>query len=438
MRHQAKQRPRVEEVGRAHEAELAVVSVGLLHPQVLEWVDLPLSCFAEHRTRAGWEALQQLRADDTAIDETTFAAKLKELGKYTALGGNQFIAELGTVGGALPSNVEHYVRLVRQAHLTRSVLLTAGEAPTWAAAGVLGEELLDEVMGQLGRIDRLGSMESAETISAGTHKLLRDLDDFIAAREKGESVSIGVAFGIEKLDDLTGGSPLGEPTVLAGRPGQGKSSFLAQMALINGFRGDGGHLFSFEDRAEKYWAKMLGHQAGISWSRINKREIIESHERTVLRRAANELRGMPVIVEHVPGKKVSWIKRQVLANRRQNRTRWIAVDYIQRMKPLTRGQKKTEQIEENVDELVRFCGEQELGLVICSQLSREAEKRGNDEPKLGELAGSDALGQAAKVCIYLEHDREHRRLTCIVPKYNAGDHGVIHCDFNAPLCRIRS
>ena len=382
----------------ALEAEAAVIGACLMRPETLRWVEVVPGCFTDPRYRHIWRVMGDLEAEELPIDELTVAARLDREGYLDAVGGPPALSKCA-LAVVSASNVDGYVRILHERRVARELLLLAGDIRSRLEGGEESDEILGAIERQLGEVDT-GKVEHAEPLGEVVHDVFRGL--FEAA----DPINVpGIPTGLATLDELTTGVPIGVPTIVAGRPGRGKSTLALEMADAASERGYGAMVANYENPRRGWGERWLAKYSGIDVSDIRARMVPRGDVQEAAARAAKELRARTnLVVQDTHGWPIPRVIRQFRARRRALGLRMLIVDYIQRCPPPYPGQwEKHATIEANVQLLGDFAGTDDVAVVVCSQIGRSVvERDGTDRrPTLGDLSGSKALEETGKLILAL-------------------------------------
>lgn len=400
------------------DAEQAVIGGCLNKPDILGWLELDAAAFFDPRHQAVWGAMQDLLGARVAIDLVTVSARLREDGRFEAIGGEAYLLQLEL---RCPStdNIEHYAGVLIENLVNRRVLQIAGAVPSLIRDGDVGADLLSVLQSQL-----LGAEPSARDtaidITAAVRKEYEQILVDWEKRAKTGSVDVGVPTGIQRLDADTGGLIIGAPTILGARPGKGKSTLCLNLANHAARLGYGVHVFTYEDGTRTFAQRQLSFWAGVDVSRIRVRDL-DRHEVNLLRAAAEEHheRRPPIALELAHGMPVQTLVRRVRGRRRELKTRLVIVDYLQLIPPPDRRMKRVEFVEENMHGLTDLAGKEDLAVLVVSQLSRECEKEGR-RPRKSDFRDSGAIEQDGKLMLALHDPGDKNLLEILILKNHQG------------------
>jgi replicative DNA helicase len=309
------------------------------------------------------EALAARFADDEIEAGLTVRQYLKKMFSYGIANRHRPLADL----------IETARDQALRRYLTNTGTVLAGQAANGAMA--LGEvaahavEQIDDVLSALHQ----GQRRSYDAEEAGAIAL-RHLD----STEKPYPTT-----GLKDLDRMTGGWPRGQMSVLAGRPGMGKSA-AASSSLLRGARaGHASLFFSLEMVGEQLGSRML---TDLAWTRqhpihyediLHRRtEIINDPARRRLAVAKDELAKLPVLIEEQRGLTFAEIaarsrKAANALDRQGRRLETIFVDHMLLVHPSARySGNRVQEVREISGGLATLAKELDVAVVALCQLNR--------------------------------------------------------------------
>jgi len=328
------------------------------------------------------EAMLSLFARGVPVDLLSLSDELRIQGHLDEAGGEPYIAELCC---AVPTalHVRRYVEIVYRDWQRRTAIRIAGEI---AAAAHQGHDDLPTYAA-----DRLSVLTTGarQTVSL-SDALLHCVSDYDSAGER----LPGMSTGLSALDRILGGLCPGRLTVVAGKPGAGKTTLMLQMALAAARAGSPVVVVSCEMSEPEVCRVLLSRHSGISLSPADVLALDErmrADQRRRLMDAADQIAKMPIAIEYRPGISVGQL-RHLLRHHAQRGLKLAVVDYIQLVDGRTRrDQNREQEVAEVALALKTLAGQLGLSVVAGSQV--------NDA---GEVRESRAIEQHADVLVVLD------------------------------------
>jgi replicative DNA helicase len=221
----------------------------------------------------------------------------------------------------------------------------------------------------------------------------------------------GISTGLSDLDDKIGGLQRGELTILAGRPGMGKSAAGISIARSVAEAQIPSMYFSLEMGAPSLASRIISDicfddRDPIEYFKIQKGELtLEQAEAVVV--ASRQLRELPLRIDQQDGLTVSQIasrarKHNHFLERRGKRLGAIFIDHLHLIRPTSRyAGNRVGEVTEISGSLKSLAKELDVAVVALAQLSRAVEARAIQRPTLADLRDSGSIEQDADTIIFL-------------------------------------
>lgn len=390
----------VKEHLHAQAAEDSVLGACLFKPEILAWLDVDDRDFYDPRNQTVWKAARAVFERDGTVDVTLLVGELGRRNVLDAVGGVARLSELAILVPTV-DNVAHYAAEIRRKRVSRDVYLAVGQVEGFIRDGVEGEELLAEISATLARI----AVPAANRI-ATMPELIREewvaIGQDLAAMQNGKVIRVGVPTGIPTIDAKTGGQPRGLVSVIAARPGKGKSTLALTFARAAVRAGEVSVIISYEDGGATYARRSLAELSGVEVTRIKTRQIFRPDLpmlQAAVTRADAEYQYLYFIRAH--GLPIAQAYRLAVSLGREKPVTQILFDYMQNAAKPTKGVSKNEVIEAAMQDGQEIAAKHNIALGIVSQLGRGLERRGGDA-MMSDLKDSGALEQDAKFIIAIE------------------------------------
>jgi replicative DNA helicase len=375
--------------------ERSVLGGILVRPSVL--VDLPrldAADFFDPKHQAVFRAMRELEVASQPIDPVTVESALFRRGVLDAVGG---VAFLGSLAMFVPDakNTLEYARQVRDAALGRRVAESMGAViAAWQASASSGSELLSMALAAVSRLD-VDQPDRSATIGEVVRERFAELKRIAADRDNGGSGLTGIPTGSVALDAKTGGWPLAVVSLIAGRPGMGKSSLAMASADAASEAGFGVHHFTLDDSRQSYADRSIARDSGVSAQGLRNAEFRGED----MHRLGATLKKLYArkhwLVDERRGITADEVVRSVRRKRKENGTRLVIVDFVQLI-----AKRRGPSVHEALTEIVTAFGDAARddgdAYLILSQLNRDIEKRADRRPVMSDLRESGSLEEHTK------------------------------------------
>ncbi|MCK5786361.1 MAG: replicative DNA helicase [Candidatus Sabulitectum sp.] len=426
------------------EAEKAVLAGVLLNPEIAieVYAMLTESDFYDNRHRRIYLQAKTIDSRGEPVDLITVSNELERLGELEAAGGLEYIA---AITDDLPflSNVKSYCRIVKDSSQLRQYLSISSQGVERAlSTNVNVSELLDDISQKLFDIGTSSSQKDFYRVSELTDEALQD---FRTMRDAKDGVT-GLSTGLEPLDRMTTGFHPGEMNVIAATPGVGKTSLAMNMARhIASLKKGIVVFFSLEMTALDLTKRLISSMAGVSTQAIVDGNLADSFYDD-LDKAGRSLHELPIFIDDTPSISSAEIRAKTrrLAQKEQGSVAAVFVDYLQLMQGADDVENHQLRVAKNSADLKGLAKDLGIPVIVLSQLSREAAKRGAP-PRLSDLRDSGAIEQDADLVMFLhdenantgqQDDRAHgglRRILLRIAKQRKGQRGDIKLIFNPSI-----
>jgi replicative DNA helicase len=220
----------------------------------------------------------------------------------------------------------------------------------------------------------------------------------------------GISTGLSDLDDKLGGLHRGELTILAGRPGMGKSATGISIARSIAEAQVPSIYFSLEMGAPSLASRIISDicfdRDPIEYFKIQRGELtLEQAEAVVV--ASRQLRDLPLRIDQQDCLTVSQIasrarKYNHSLARTGKRLGVIFVDHLHLIRPTSRyAGNRVGEVTEISGALKSLAKELDVAVVALAQLNRAVEARAIQRPTLADLRDSGSIEQDADTIIFL-------------------------------------
>jgi replicative DNA helicase len=450
------------------EAEAAVLSAIMLDPAALDKVvELKADYFYSEAHRRIFEAALELRAAGQPVDVVQVGSWLKDRQRLAQVGGAAYLQQiLDSV--PVVANVAAYGRTIHEKFRIRQLILACQKV---TAQGYVDygepQSFIDNAEQAIYNIARTATKQSTERLLDVMKKSFKRLNDAVA---RGDRIT-GVATGFDRYDRMTAGLHEGDLTIVAARPGMGKTSFVlnlaANVASPKGREvsndpnqrweeaGVGAVVFSLEMPREQLANRMVCAEARVDVSKM-RTGFLSPQDWSKLTQAASHLGSLPIWIDDSPGLTLLELRAKVRRLQSEFDTRdadgrklrkigCVIVDYLQLMKGRDGVQSREQEISEISRGLKGLAKELEIPVIALSQLNRAVETRSekSKRPQISDLRESGAIEQDADNIVFIYRDDyynqdspEQNIAELIVAKQRNGPTGTAKVRFDKQWTRF--
>lgn len=209
--------------------------------------------------------------------------------------------------------------------------------------------------------------------------------------------------GLPELDEIIGGMVGGEYTVIAGRPGSGKTSLMWQILMhVAGVQKKPTLFFSLEMKKELLVARMIAGEYGVSVARQLKKEFYPG-ELERMKQLRDLVRGRQIYIFDSVGISARKMREKVEHMIESKGIQFVAIDYLGLLDGDAPGN-RTEEVRKVSREIKKMVSHAKIPALVLSQLSRKCEEREDKRPVMSDIRDSGDVEQDAAGIIFVYRD----------------------------------
>ena len=431
------------------EAEMSVLGLCFLDNnligKILEEVNSDM--FYNDANKKIYEAIKKMYENHIALDITTITEELDKSKNLAAVGGIEYLTDvIDSVVTA--SNIDYYINIIKEKAIIRRLINTATDIITES----YNEDenitaLLDNAEKSI--LDVIRSRQTTEFMPIG--EVLKNAQSQLEFLSQNKSTISGLETGFYDLDKATSGLHEGEMIVLAARPGMGKTAFALNIATHAAKTTKKAiAIFNLEMSAEQLVNRMISAIGGIEGRKLQNGQLNQNDWKKY-NEAVSQLANTNIYIED----NAAITSNDIRAKCRRLATKpeglgLIIIDYLQL---LTTGGKRPESRQQEVSDISRsiktMAMELKVPVIALAQLSRNAEKRENNEPMLADLRESGSIEQDADIVMFINRKDYYKAKTelgknenvetdIIIAKHRKGGTGKFTVLFEPTMMNFRN
>jgi len=399
------------------EAEAALLGALMIDNRLVEDVQLKLrpDHFFEPLHGRIYESILRMTDANRVANPVTLKPMFDGDEAMKEVGGPAYLAQL-TGSGAAIIGARDFAAQIYDLALLRALVgvgrdLVEGALDTSEEIAPL--EQIEKAETELYKVAEEGGAEGKAKTFGEASKLALEMAE--RALNSGGHLS-GFTTGLDSLNTKIGGLHKSDLTIVAGRPGMGKSALATNMAVAAAQRflrdaedgiapeksaGAPVVLFSLEMSADQLATRILAEQSGITSENLRTGRITQ-HEFRDLARAAAELQSLPLYIDDTPGLTIAALRTRARRLKRQKGIGLVVVDYLQLLQGTGKGNdNRVQEISEISRGLKQLAKELDVPVIGLSQLSRQVEQREEKRPQLSDLRESGSIEQDADIVLFI-------------------------------------
>lgn len=344
-------------------------------------------------------AMERMSEAAQPIDLFTLGNELHRSDDIEMVGGSTYIDSI-TEGLPRVSNIEHYVKVVREKSQRRKVIRDGFDIIKRAESS---EEEISDIIADAGQrfvdIYRTGG-KPVPSLKDVAQKCFNTLAEHQALGMDGV---IGQPTGLQELDTATTGYRKGTYNVVGGRPSSGKSSLILQGIRENCKQDKHSSLFSVEMSGEDVFMRLASMETGIKVCDLRDMRTLNRQDTARVQEAWAEIAKWPLELRcgSISLRELKATARMLISRG----TELIAVDYLQHPSLKVHGAKdefdRVTQISAGLCDIAKTG---DVPVVALSQLARPDKRVAVREPRMEDLRQSGQIEQDADVVVLLHRE----------------------------------
>jgi replicative DNA helicase len=399
--------------------------------------------FSLETHRRIFSRMTELNARNEKIDRVTLANELIKHGQLDSCGGLSYLVSLDE---GLPqlSNLDSYVRIVRDKAILRRVILTSQKL---IERCTLGEDEPDEILAAAEEeLLKLGEARAREAL-VSPRQIIEDYEGGLNAFLDPSKRIKGLSTGFTKFDEKTGGLHAGELVILAGRPAMGKTALALNIATHVALKNNKTvAVFSLEMSKESLLTRMLCAAARVDSQKF-RAGYLNQEERRLLAAKAQEFTQAPIFIDDTANTNLMDIHAKLRRLGAEHGLGLVVIDYLQLMSGRGKFENRVQEVSSLSRGLKLMSKELKVPILVLSQLSRAPETRqGDHRPQLSDLRESGSIEQDADIVAFIfreevyKPDRADLRglAELILSKQRNGPTGIIKLVFLHALTKFEN
>jgi replicative DNA helicase len=396
--------------------------------------------------RAVFAAIERLHEARTVIDPITVADQLQNDSQIKSRGG---VTYLMTLPETVPtsSHATRYAEIVREKSLRRR-LAAMGETITAVAHddAYTATEAVEKAEQQLVSLARRGNQNLPQHIADVGSDSYERYTQLQAADDK--SALYGLRTGFRDVDQMLTGLQPGSLTIIAARPGMGKTSFALDIARqVAGGQQKNVAFFSLEMSKQEIMDRIVAGELGVEAWRLKKGQLSEE-DFGRLGRLFDDLREHPIYLDDDADSTLANLRSKARRQQLQVGLDLLIIDYLQLIEVTDRvaaGENRTQQVSHISRSLKNLARELQCPIIALSQLSRSVETRSPPIPILSDLRESGSIEQDADTVLMLYREDAYNEdavnpgtTDIFIRKNRSGPTGRVGLHFNHARMSFRN
>lgn len=425
----------------SQEAEEAVIGSVLLDPYCFLEVASQLDArdFFMLRHSVIWQAIDRVYQDKMPIEMLTVADRLEASGDLETIGGRAYIVQLvNNTPTSIHASV--YATMVKRTAIRRRMMVATDEMRKTA----MDENLnIHDVQALCDAVWLKVASETTESQGAWISDVISELYDEVEQLIQHEKAFSGIATGLRDLDALMGGIEADTLTIVAARPGMGKSALMDNIALNMAQSGIPIFYATSERSRKQVVRRMASVVTGINSMKLKTGQL-SPQEIARFTATVGTISELPIYIDDKPMPTPRDIFHQAKWMVERYGAKAILFDGMYRAKTGVNdfdrdNHKKYGEIALQLKTISRSL----CPVVATHQLSRGVEQRQDKRPKMSDLRESGRIEEEADKILFLYRDSVYNEATAfpnqcdmILEKHRDGQTGTVSTYFEASCTKF--
>ncbi len=409
------------------DAEKALIGSLRLHADAMSRVlaDLEGDDFFKPARGVVWDAARKLAAAGDPVTPISLGKKLSEDGNWNG-GTEQVVRHEMLYGGCNPVLHAGYAAEVAEMARRRELIQLSGHIRQVVTDyGGTASEILARVRGIIQEVK-----DGAEEIEGPSN-----WDELVAEFESEQATGGGQSIPSPwwQLDELTGGFYPGRVYVFGGRPGEGKSTAAANIALHAAVDSRKEVLIISKEMPKvDVMGRLLASGAEVPLSEINAR-LLAPQNFDKLRAYVKKVNRPRITVDDRP-RALSGIVNLARAHKHRHGLDILVVDYLQLIRTDGKSRTRENEVAEVSMTMKALSMELKCSVILPAQLNRGNVNRADSKPQMSDLRDSGQIEQDADAIVLLDRfeqgeDVKVPKVSFILAKNRHGPTGDMTFDF---------
>lgn len=399
------------------DAERAYLGSIIGDPDVLLFNHVDASDFYFEKNRLVYQSIMRLADSSKEIDFLTIVNSLEEKAQLATVGGTSYIVSLIN---AVPTSLhaKEYAEQIKRTAFLRRVILASTEIAEigYDPKGENDQEILTKIQGAVTKIEKESTDDELETWQDAAVNYLPKFYEYADGQSKP-----GVPTGLSCIDDLIGGLPRGEMTIVAADPGMGKTHLAQTITFNAGTKGQRGIFFSLEMTRDQLMTRYYAERGNVNAGKIQRARISESEKKNILDRVDTSS-NIPVLISDKPRDTAGILRAIIKAERRYGKIDFVVIDYSLLLRDKAENEiARNMQMAANLKNIAKQTG---VALLLVHPISRESDP--SEPPDLRNLGWGRSWEYNAYLVLFpfFDKKREDAKAIIKIGKWRDGEPGA--------------
>lgn len=396
------------------ETERAIIGCALMnHAEIYSDVEaIREQDFFIPAHRIAWGAIKSLAARGCQIHLAAFLDEIRALGSMSAFEGGEMWASTCAMESPIPQSIGSYVSSLKRFSTLRRIIAMCTEASARAHGTGDLDAIVETMRSEIAAIE-------VDSDDVGPVRIIDAIDPAIKAiADRNAMGKAKMGFGIERIDERTGGLRPRQMSVIGGLPGMGKTADALSVAARNVAIGIPVLIFSLEMTIQDLIERVLSMKSRVAcYKLITGKAKGDTLEWDRVNKAGKDIAFHPMWIDdrtqtcnQICGEIHRWYAKHVRKMAKPGEglpEALVIIDYLGQISSEERSENRNREIAKMVHRLKATAKSKTMNIhvSVLSQLSNEAAKRGGF-PQASDLRDSGEIWAAADLVVFPWRDKQ--------------------------------
>lgn len=352
---------------------------------------LSVSLFTKSENQMIYQGIEQILNENKPLDMLILINELKKKGNYI----DKYIVEL-MLGVSSSANFEYHLMILVERNVKRDFVTKFSHLLQLAKTDEDIFNIREKAFEYFDNLFLDSFIERNQNLQT-FENLINAVQENFSKLTNGQSTGIGSS--LEIINKAFGGWQNSDLTIVAGRPGMGKTAFMVQQIIDCIQQNVAVGCFSLEMSAEQIAARLVTNYTGIPNSAIL-RKGLKDEEIQIYFSLKDDLIKFPVHIDDTPAISIQDLRVKAKMMKLRYNIGILFVDYLQLI-TFEKALNREQEIGNISRKLKALAKELNIPIIALSQLSRQVENRPNKRPQLSDLRDSGSIEQDGDEVIFL-------------------------------------
>jgi replicative DNA helicase len=384
-----------------------------------------------------YKKLKSMYQKGIQVDLVSISTELIKSKSLDGAGGIEYINEL-SASIATTANYKYYITELKSYYTVRQMEKIMLDGIEHIDKGET-EDLISQLTAQLQDLEKY---KGGKTLT----RLKEFENEFIDWYEK-NMYEDTMLTGFDNYDDLLGGIKKGDLTIIAARPGTGKTALALNIGHSIAKEHKHVGFFSMEMTTVQIYSRLVSSVLNINNEKIQNQTLSENEMARIVNEM-DKINNNNFFIDDSSTQTIEDIEVKVRRLKQEHGCDIIFIDYLQKIYEQNERINQNEKLSKIVQHLKKMAKDMNIAVVAIAQLNRGSEYRSNKRPVMSDIRGSGVIEQEADNIILLHRQdlytddkgqgKAESNVECIVDKQRNGESGVFNLCFDKPLQKFRN